>query len=294
MRYAKLRRSLLILPLAIAGASIADMPANTGNDMTVLQDRKASPGTVRVSRLLDITVNDPAGTDVGHINDIVLNRSGTDVAYIALAKGMPGAIGRKVVALPYGALRFGGPEDRRVYTQIPESALTSAQGINESMYPLHANADLTTWVETNLKPSPAVAAHTDMKTQEPTAQKAAAVMGEPGDASWTQRASMLIGTNVLSPAGDRLGSVRDILITCTTGEVNYALVVENRGMGMEGDYYAVPLSAFGTQAQGHKLVLGLTPDELKRMPGFDKDHWPTIADPKWTALKAPGEPALQQ
>ena len=34
-------------------------------------------------------------------------------------------------------------------------------------------------------------------------------------------------------------------------------------------------------ADRHCFVLDVSRDRLKSAPGFDKDHWPTMADPVW-------------
>jgi hypothetical protein len=46
----------------------------------------------------------------------------------------------------------------------------------------------------------------------------------------------------------------------------------------------VPWHAFryvGTSNDEH-LVLDVSKEHLKNAPGFDKDHWPNMADPQWS------------
>ena len=39
--------------------------------------------------------------------------------------------------------------------------------------------------------------------------------------------------------------------------------------------------AFALDAGEKRFILGVSKDRLKNAPGFDKDHWPSMADPTW-------------
>jgi hypothetical protein len=50
---------------------------------------------------------------------------------------------------------------------------------------------------------------------------------------------------------------------------------------MTGDPGAVPWRALKLDTVNHRFTLDVSKEKLKNAPGFDKDHWPTMADKSW-------------
>jgi len=44
---------------------------------------------------------------------------------------------------------------------------------------------------------------------------------------------------------------------------------------------AVPWDALALDTENKRFVLDVEKDRLASAPGFDKDKWPNMADPKW-------------
>jgi hypothetical protein len=53
----------------------------------------------------------------------------------------------------------------------------------------------------------------------------------------------------------------------------------NHGMG--ANLHAIPWGALTLDTDEKCFFLDITAQRLKDDPGFDKDHWPTMADAKW-------------
>lgn len=290
MNRQQIARCTLTLSLTLAGVVLADTKDNApAVPMVFMKDTVASPGTVRASKLIGTEVYDPAGEDVGKIKDIVVNRTYDKVDYTVVERGMIG-INRKLLAMPYRALTLGGPADDRVYVQAPLAVVQSAPGFDASKWPTEVSPDyyrsLDAYYNTHLS-----SALGEQKTAEEAdrAQMASGVV-EPASLFWSRRASELTGRLVLSPSGEKLGSIEDLAIDTKTGAVRYAVMVRAGGMP-DAKYYAVPLSAFRIDGGEKKLILGVTPDELKATPSFDPKHWPAQADPRWTKPAAAGDSA---
>ena len=45
--------------------------------------------------------------------------------------------------------------------------------------------------------------------------------------------------------------------------------------------FAVPWSALTMDAAEKRFILDVPKERLENAPGFDKDHWPSMADPTW-------------
>jgi sporulation protein YlmC with PRC-barrel domain len=94
------------------------------------------------------------------------------------------------------------------------------------------------------------------------------------------KASSIIGTNVVNPNGDSLGEVKEVVIDPRTGKIAYAVVSFGGFLGMGEKLFAIPFNAFEySPTKGY--VLDVSKERLKDAPGFDPDHWPSMADEKW-------------
>jgi sporulation protein YlmC with PRC-barrel domain len=95
------------------------------------------------------------------------------------------------------------------------------------------------------------------------------------------KASSIIGTSVVDPKDESLGDIKEIVIDPRSGRVAYAVVSFGGFLGMGEKLFAIPFSSFNYQLDGNKYVLNVSRDRLKEAPGFDADHWPSMADEKW-------------
>ncbi len=116
---------------------------------------------------------------------------------------------------------------------------------------------------------------------------AAAVEPTPGNQAvptQTVRASKLVGLHVKNPAGERLGTVDDLVLNLATGKTAYVAMGVGGVLGIGEKLFAVPFSALKVEHEKDEMVfvLDTTKEKLESSPGFDKKHWPDFADPKWT------------
>ncbi len=102
---------------------------------------------------------------------------------------------------------------------------------------------------------------------------------------WALRASNIEDIEVLNAAHKKLGTVEDLMINSRTGRVVYAALSYGGFAGVGDKLFAVPWRAFkferNKQEKENMLVLNIDEQTLKNAPGFDKEHWPNFADPKF-------------
>ena len=96
--------------------------------------------------------------------------------------------------------------------------------------------------------------------------------------------SELVGMNVLSSEGEKLGKIEDIVVH-PGGEVAYAVLSFGGWMGVGDKLFAMPWTVLrpmepdATKKDSQRaLVLPVTKERLKSAPGFDKQSWPTMAN----------------
>ncbi|NMG75403.1 PRC-barrel domain-containing protein [Aromatoleum diolicum] len=94
-------------------------------------------------------------------------------------------------------------------------------------------------------------------------------------------ADTLEGDDVVNHQGEDLGMIKEIMIDVAAGRVAYAVLASGGFLGIGDKYFAIPWSALTLDADNKRFVLDVDKEQLKNAPGFDKDHWPTMADPAW-------------
>jgi len=95
----------------------------------------------------------------------------------------------------------------------------------------------------------------------------------------TRRLSKAIGMDVYNQAGKKIGDIKDVVLDGGTNRVSYAVLSYGGVMGMGEKLFAVPWRALSPNpTDNDKLVLNVSEDNLKNAPGFDKDHWPDMAN----------------
>lgn len=103
----------------------------------------------------------------------------------------------------------------------------------------------------------------------------------PGPGPFVMAADTLEGNKVIGPAGDDLGTVDHIMLDVPGGRIAYAVLSFGGFLGIGEKLFAVPWSALTLDTRRKCFVLGIDKEKLKEAPGFDKDHWPAMADSRW-------------
>jgi sporulation protein YlmC with PRC-barrel domain len=94
-------------------------------------------------------------------------------------------------------------------------------------------------------------------------------------------ADTLIGDDVVNPAGEDLGKIEAIMLDVGSGRVAYAVLSFGGFLGMGNKLFAIPWGALTLDAVDNRFILDVSQDKLEQAEGFDKDHWPSMADQEW-------------
>ncbi|EGN75253.1 PRC-barrel protein [Idiomarina sp. A28L] len=95
-------------------------------------------------------------------------------------------------------------------------------------------------------------------------------------------ADTLIGNDVYNQKDENLGDIKEIMLDVTNGNVSYAVLSFGSFLGMGEKLFAVPWSALTLDTENKRFVLNVDKESLKDAPGFDKKHWPNMADKAWS------------
>lgn len=96
-------------------------------------------------------------------------------------------------------------------------------------------------------------------------------------------ADSLTGDKVVNERGERLGEVTHIMLDITEGTIAYAVLSFGGVFGLGDKLFAVPWRSLALDVENKWFVLNIDRERLAHAPGFDKHHWPSMADPRWVA-----------
>jgi sporulation protein YlmC with PRC-barrel domain len=91
-------------------------------------------------------------------------------------------------------------------------------------------------------------------------------------------ARSITGDSVVNRNGENLGIIHDLMIDVQAGKIEYAVIEFGALLGLGGKLFAIPYAELELNAEGHCFVLDRNKEELKKLPGFDKNHWPDTND----------------
>ncbi|WP_342245697.1 PRC-barrel domain-containing protein [Pseudomonas sp. OTU5201] len=94
-------------------------------------------------------------------------------------------------------------------------------------------------------------------------------------------ADTLIGNDVYNLVGDDLGEIKEIMLDMRSGRIIYAVLAYKPFFSLSEKLFAVPWRALTLDTEHKRFSLDVDRDRLKDAPGFDKGHWPDMAEQRW-------------
>jgi sporulation protein YlmC with PRC-barrel domain len=94
-------------------------------------------------------------------------------------------------------------------------------------------------------------------------------------------ADTLVGNDVYNTEGEDIGDIKEIMLDMRSGRVGYAVLSFKPFLSMGEKLFAVPWNAMKLDTEHKRFTLDVDKDRLKEAPGFDKSHWPNMADQTW-------------
>ena len=105
--------------------------------------------------------------------------------------------------------------------------------------------------------------------------------GNEGPGPRLMTASTLEGDNIVNRQGETLGELEEIMLDVQSGRIAYAVMSTGGFLGIGDKLFAIPWSALTMDPENHCFILDADQARLENAPGFDKDHWPSMADTTW-------------
>lgn len=102
-----------------------------------------------------------------------------------------------------------------------------------------------------------------------------------GPGPYVMAASTLDGDKVMSSDGEDVGKIKDIMLDVSSGRIAYAVMSSGGFLGIGDKLLAIPWNALALDTDRKCFLLSVPAEVAKNAPGFDKDHWPVMADLAW-------------
>lgn len=260
--------------------------------------------SVRLSSLINYTLNDNSGAVLGQITDFVINPVTTHVDYVVLSANnrqvlvpwtMIGAVNSAARSLPFNGSTAGingAPAfDRNTvdftqqnwnqsvqnYWQSAGTGTSSNTGVGTSTAGLTGTGAPTTTGQSGSTGSGnnAINANATAYLYSQLINVQVWAMGINGSLFGQPNAGGN-NTNIV------LGAVQDAIVDTSTGNVPYLLISSNFNIqGLQNRFIPVPFKALTRANNGGNLVLGIDVNTLRNAPNFDATGLPNSFNFGW-------------
>lgn len=102
-----------------------------------------------------------------------------------------------------------------------------------------------------------------------------------GTGHFVMSSEALIGDSVVNRENQDLGTIEHVMVDVPSGCIAYAVLASGGVFGLGERLFAIPWGALRLDTDRRCLVLDVAKERLEQAPGFDKDHWPSMADNAW-------------
>ena len=72
-----------------------------------------------------------------------------------------------------------------------------------------------------------------------------------------------------------------MLFRSQTGHIAYVVMASGGVLGIGEKLFAVPFEALSLDTSNHRMTLNIEKERIEQAPGFDKNHWPDMANQTW-------------
>ncbi len=234
---------------------------DTGTNITsqhVLRIQKASD-------LIGKPVVNPQGENLGEVQDLAIDPDhDSHVAYAVLSFGGFLGMGEKWFAIPMSSLTL--PADAKHFVlAVEKDRLKTAASFDKERWPKMGDLAWATDVHKFYGQRPYWTTREGDSSPETPLR--------------IQKASDIMGRAVQNDRGEKLGDIKDMAIDPDNGRVVYMVLSFGGFLGVGDKLFAIPPSVVQVPGTGSFTVLMIDKEQLKNAPGFDKSHWPNLADP---------------
>ena len=245
-----------------------------------------SDAVLRAKDIVGMNVRNAQGEKLGDVKDLMVDfEHPARIRYAALDYGGFLGIGDKLFAVPWQSmkLRHDADNNQRMFLEldVDKDSLKNAPGFDKDHWPNFADNHWADEVHKHYR------VHTENANVDVDVKKAPAKSDKNVATALIRRVSKIQGIEVKNEENQKIGKVEDLVMNANNGSVRYVALSFGGFLGIGDKLFAVPWDAvrleYAAKDKKDCLIFDVTKESLSNAPGFDKDHWPNFADPKWSA-----------
>jgi len=269
-----------VLSLGLVGPAWSAYGADTKVKKT------ESDAVLRAKDIVGMNVRNAQGEKLGDVKDLMVDfELPARIRYAALDYGGFLGIGDKLFAVPWQSmkLRHDADNNQRMFLELDadKDSLKNAPGFDKDHWPNFADNHWADEVHKHYR------VHTENANVDVDVKKAPAKSDKNVATALIRRVSKIQGIEVKNEENQKIGKVEDLVMNANNGSVRYVALSFGGFLGIGDKLFAVPWDAvrleYDAKDKKDCLIFDVTKESLSNAPGFDKDHWPNFADPKWSA-----------
>lgn len=235
----------------------------------------------RVSNLLDFTIIDANGEEIGEVHDMIINLDTSQLEYLVVEIGGFLGLGENAVAIPWRGFEYvpaeetdPGLEEGSLRIDVTEEALENAPEFDEGQF----DADIDEGT---------IDVDWDRDHREYWSTELGITFDddvvEAQIANGFVLADDLLGYDLENAAGEEWGEVVDAVVDIQSGEVRYLLVDTEGLYEDDADLLPVPLSHLRFDHPSDLTILDVEQEVLVDAPRFRIDDWLEMELAEWEA-----------
>ncbi|PQO35781.1 hypothetical protein C5Y96_09015 [Blastopirellula marina] len=264
--------------------------ADINSDKTTVDNASQRTFAQRASQLQGMSIQNEAGKELGSVRDIVIDTDRGRVKYVAVSYGGFLGLGSKLFAVPFEAFEHRPAtqdKDAVLLLNLNEEMLRKAPGFDADHWPNMASKEFTQAIDkhyadreggVNIKAGPV---HVDVNLNRDADRSS----DRQDNSMAVHRADDLIGMAVVNNANEKLGTINDLMVDMSNGDIRYAALSVGGIAGIGDHLHAVAWKNFrlkhNAQEDTNQLVLNANPETLEKAKGFDQNNWPQQANPNF-------------
>ena len=248
---------LVVLALALGpAASYSKTPVGQSANKETTTSDKASQAVAKemkfpASEIFGKGVQNDEGEYLGVIRDLMIDPQNGGISFVLLSPGGVMGIPMRFVPVPFGAMTFN-PAKNVFLLDMSRQKIIAAPGFDRAEFPRQASRGWETEVYRYYGLTP--------PWGEAEKTKAA------GHGA-AYRFSELRGMSVRNQQGEKLGSIRDLVID-SKGHVSEAVISHGGFLGIGAKAVSVPLGDLKFDGESQSFVLPWTKEKLDTAPAF--------------------------
>jgi sporulation protein YlmC with PRC-barrel domain len=255
-------------------------------------------GIAKAKKLIGGDIETTRGEDIGDIEDLVADTQKEKTCCVVVTLSGRGTDSNRYVLLPWSIVTPKSGVEDKLIVNVDRDTLRNAPGFDKNHWPDFSTSRIANDVDDyfgnvqgrtgrssdysrNDEDNDSVRYRNGDQTSHQNSQSTSGVH--------VVRLSKVLDTDVQNTARENLGDVQDVAIDPATGKIPYAVLSYGGFLGMGDKWFAVPINALSIIPRNNdpnnpkidRVVLTMDKQRLKNAPGFDKNHWPDVADARF-------------